>query len=385
MKLHHWVGSALVALAVASCSENNPPPAQSQTDLSGARAARNQNLPAPSHVSAAQPAGQKPGVRNHADDSPTPPLDAQWTIYCDSVTGIGHIENAGILRSRLVALTGLHDWYVIHGDKESSLYYGFYRSIEDPAEHKRAEVDRVKVASLTDRYGNRLIRGGLLQPITAPDPAAPPEWNLVNAPKNAFWTIECATFSGNPKRKEAAVQAVRELRQAGETQAFYYHGPTVSSVCIGAWPREAVAEQGTGIDNKGQMRDDAHSTNADQSIFVFGGFDQAPPNVAGRILEPGTNKPMAVEGKRLEILDPQMKQKTLKYPNHYVNYELHSVQNGNQNFPDPSVLVEIPHDDASANDDSWRLTGGQGVSASTGDRPAPAGAGDSVLRSIGDH
>jgi hypothetical protein len=383
MKLHHWVGSILIALAAASCTENNPPPTQSQTDLSAAKVTANPQ--AQPQVSSAQSPSHKPSAQSNIDDTPIPPVDAQWTIFCDSVSGVGHIENARILRSRLVALTGLHDWYVIHSDKESSLYYGYYRSLDDPSEHKRAEADRVKVASLSDRYGNHLIRGGLLQPITAPDPVAPAAWNLVNAPKNAYWTIEVATFSGNPKRKEAAVQAVRELRDAGETQAFYYHGPTVSSVCVGAWPREAVAEQGTGIDGKGLSRDDAHTGNADQALFVFGGFEQAPPNVAGRILEPGTNKPMAVEGKRLEILDQDMKQKTLKYPEHYVNYQLHATQNGNQSYPDPSVLVAIPHEDASSSDDNWRLTGGgPNVPPSGVDRPAPAGAGDSVLRSIGD-
>lgn len=379
MKLHHWVGSALVALAVASCNENNPPPTQSQPDLTKTKTL----VTSPTAVNTPQPARQKPAAPA-GDDAPIPPPDAQWTIFCDSVTGIGHIENARILRSRLVALTGLHGWYVIHSDKESSLYYGYYR--DDATDKKRAEGDRLKVANLTDRYGNHLVRGGLLQPIVAPDPAAPSEWNLVNAPKNAYWSIEIATFAGNPKRKEAAVQMVRELRAKGETQAYYYHGPTVSSVCIGAWPREAIAEQGTGIDRNGQMRDDAHNTNADQSLLVFGGFDQAPPNVAGRILEPGTNKPMAVEGKRLDILDPNMKQKTVDYPYHYVNYELHGAQNGNVTYPDPSVLVAIPHEDASAEDESWRLTGGRPKdSASTEHRPAPAGAGDDVLRSIGDH
>lgn len=384
MKLHHWIGSILIALAAASCTENNPPPTtQSQSSLSAAKAT--ENRPAQPQANAAQPPSHKAPAQTSVDDTPIPPVDAQWTIFCDTVSGVGHIENARILRSRLVALTGLHDWYIIHSDKESSLFYGYYRSLDDPAEHKRAEADRVKVASLTDKYGNHLIRGGLLQPISAPDPIAPADWNLVNTPKNSYWTIEIATFSGNSKRKEAAVQAVRELREAGEKQAFYFHGPTVSSVCIGAWPRDAVAQQGTGMDKKGDMRDDAHSTNPDQPLFVFAGIDQAPPNVAARVLEPGTNKPMTVEGKRLEILDPDMKQKTLKYPNHYVNYELHAAQNGNQSYPDPSVLVEIPHQDTTSSDDNWRLTGGgPNVPPSDVNHPAPAGAGDSVLRSIGD-
>lgn len=383
MKLHHWIGSVLVALSVVSCNENNPPPTQ-QTPQTISEAHSVQNPNPPAQVSSAQPGKQKAAAHDPNDDVPIPPPDAQWTIFCDSVTGVGHIENAGILKSRLIALTGMHDWYVIHSDKQSDIYYGYYRELSDPAEKKRAEADRLKIANMTDRFGNHLVRGGLLQPINAPDPVAPREWNLLNTPKNAYWSIEIATFSGNPKRKEAAVQMVRDLRSQGETQAYYYHGPTVSSVCIGAWPREAVAEQGTGIDNKGQMRDDAHSTNADQPLFVFGGFDQAPPNVAGRILEPGTNKPMAVEGKRLDILDANMKQKTVEYPYHYQNYALHAAQNGNTSYPDPSVLVAIPHDEAAASDDdNWRLTGGQPNVSGNG--PAPAGAGDNVLRSIGDH
>lgn len=384
MKLHHWVGSALVGLSVVACNENNPSPAQqTPPTISAAKTAQD---PAPTRVSSAQTLSHKPVLHDPNDEVPIAPPDAQWTIFCDSVTGVGHIENAGLLKSRLIALTGMRDWYIIHSDKQSDIYYGYYRSLEDPAEKKRAEADRLKLASLTDKYGNHLVRGGLLQPITAPDPVAPPEWNLLNTPKNAYWSIEIATFSGNPKRKEAAVQMVHDLRAQGETQAFYYHGPTVSSVCIGAWPREAVAEQGTGIDSKGELRDDAHSPNADQPLFVFGGFDQAPPNVAGRILEPGTNKPMAVEGKRLDILDPNMKQKTVEYPYHFQNYALHAAQNGNTSYPDPSVLVAIPHDEAAAsNDDNWRLTGGQPNVSSTPSAPAPSGAGDNVLRSIGDH
>lgn len=382
MKLHHWVGSVLVAVSVVSCNENNPPPTQqTQPTISQDKAV--QNPAAPTGVSSVASANQRP-AHNPSDDVPIPPAGAQWTIFCDSVTGVGHIENADILKSRLIALTGMRDWYVIHSDKQSDIYFGYYRSLEDPAEKKRAETDRLRIASLTDRYGNHLVRGGLLQPINAPDPAAPVAWNLLNTPKNAYWTIEIATFSGNAKRKEAAVQMVRELREHGETQAYYYHGPTVSSVCIGAWPREAVAEQGTGIDNKGQTRDDAHTVNPEQPLFVFGGFAQAPPNVAGRILEPGTGKPMAVEGKRLDILDPNMKQKTVEYPDHYHNYELHAVQNGDTSYPDSSVLVVIPHDEAgSADDDNWRLNGGQPNVPRNG--PAPTGAGDNVLRSIGDH
>jgi hypothetical protein len=61
------------------------------------------------------------------------------------------------------------------------------------------------------------------------------------------------------------------------------------------------------------------------------------------------------------------------------------VTNSGETYPDPSVLVVIPRDEASSNDDSWRLTGGQAGGNPAAAAPhAPAGAGDSVLRSIGD-
>jgi hypothetical protein len=69
-----------------------------------------------------------------------------------------------------------------------------------------------------------------------------------------------------------------------------------------------------------------------------------------------------------------------------VNYELHAAQSGNQSFPDQSVLVVIPHDQAAAGAaDDWQLTGGRAPSdVQQSLHPAPPAAGDSVLRSIGD-
>jgi hypothetical protein len=391
MRLQHWIASALVALGVASCGENAPPPnqPQSQTTLGQQQQVAQGNSPQ-SNARIGQEAPAKPvvsarqsGKQAASYDAPIPPPDAQWTIFCDSIDGVGHVENASIMRSRLIQLTGMRDWYVIHGEKDSKIYYGYYRSLDDPAEKRRAEGDRLKIANLTDRLGNRLVRGGVLEPVMEPDPVAPAAWNLLNAPKNAYWSIEIATFSGNSKRKEAAVQAVRELRERGEAEAYFYHGETASSVCIGAWPREAVAEQGTGIDKQGNTRDDAHTSNPDQPLLVI---NDVIPNIPARVLEPGTGKPMAVQAPKLDIVDPDMKKKAKEYPYHAVNYEYRGVSHGGETFPDSSVLVVIPHDQASAGDDNWRLTGGEpgGNPGAAAPHPTPAGAGDNVLRSIGD-
>jgi hypothetical protein len=280
-------------------------------------------------------------------------------------------------------MTGLNDWYVIHTENESSIYYGYYRSLDIPAEKKRAEADRAKLAALSDAHGNPVFRGSILVPIMTADPEAPREWNLLNTPQDMYWTIEIATFAGVPERKAAAVQAVRELREKG-VQAYYYHGPTASSVCVGAWKRSAVAEQGTGINNAGQTRDDAHTSSPDQPLLVLG--DVVPPNMPSRVFEPGTGKPMAVMAPRLDIVDPDMK-KTVANPmfkDHRVNYELRGVEGGP---PDPSVLVSIPHEQSVARQDDWLQSGGP-ASASNGvssQRPAPSAPGDNVLRSLGDH
>jgi len=376
MRFGQWIGVTLMALGLASCGENAPPQTQAQP----------QALSQAPSSSANGPARQAP-ARAVQNAIPVPPPDAQWTILCDSVEGPGHVEEAGMLKSRLVQLSGMSDWYIIHREKESTIYYGYYRSLDNRGEKQRAETDRTRITALTDRLGNRLLRGGILVPVTMPDPEAPPDWNLLNTSKDAYWTIEVATFSGDPRRKEAAVQAVRELREKGETQAFYYHGPTVSSVCIGAWPREAVAAQGTGIDKHGNDRDDAHTANPDQPLLVFS--DVAPPNLASRVLEPGTGKPMTVEAPKLDIRNAEMKAKVAQYPHHYANYKLFGAEHDGKVYPDSSVLVAIPHDQAMApapGPDDYQLTGGLGTGSAPApiQRPTPSSPGDSVLKSIGD-
>jgi len=374
MKLQPWIAAVVVTMGVASCAPDAPPATQTRSGLS--------STGANGQTASSGQSGKNKVAR---EDVPVPPVDAQWTILCESVDGPAHVQDAAPLKSRLMQASGMPDWYIIHGDKESTLYYGYYRSFDNATEKTRAEQDRQAVATLTDRLGNRLLRGGVFVAVNAPDPVSPPEWNLLNTPKNAYWTMEIATFSGNPKRKEAAVQAVRELREKGEP-AYYYHGPSSSSVCIGAWPRDAVAEQGTGVTSKtGNTRDDAHTVDPTQSLLVFGGIDPAPPNVAGRVLEPDTGKPLTVEGMKLEIQSPDMKKWIAIHPDHYVNYELHGSQNGNQSFADPSVLVIIPRDEPAGGDD-YLLNGGTPRDmVTTPARPhAPTAAGDNVLRSIGD-
>src|SRR5205085_4678908 len=132
--------------------------------------------------------------------------------------------------------SGMKEWYAIHQDAESVIYYGFYRSINDPKdsrETQRAQRDKKKIDSLVDAAGNRLFTQPFFVEVTSPDPAAPPEWNLANASQlGGYWSLQIAAYKASPARKEAAAEAVREARKRG-VPAYYYHGEAPSSGCLG--------------------------------------------------------------------------------------------------------------------------------------------------------
>ena len=381
MRLGTLIACCLIGLGAVSCNENSQP--ASQNSSSAATAVKSGGTP---QAQAQRPAASNPqvsaGQPKQSFQSPVPPANAKWTILCEEFNGPAHVSEATLLKSRLVQTTGSNDWYVIHTETQSSIYYGYYRDLDNPAEKKRSEADRTRIAALTDARGNPLLRGSILVPVALPDPEAPAEWNLLNTPQDAYWTIEIATFSGDTKRKEAAVEMVRELR-ADKYPAYYYHGETASSVCIGAWKRSAVAEQGTGINTKGQTRDDAHTQSPDTPLLVLP--DVVPPNMPAQVTDPNTGKKMAVMAFKLQILDPDMK-KTVDNPKfqfHMMNYEYRGTRD---NQADPAVLVEIPHQQSVARQDDWRLNGGGATPAQPQmEQRKPTAAGDNVLRSIGDH
>ena len=81
-----------------------------------------------------------------------------------------------------------------------------------------------------DANGTRLFPAVILTKLDTPDPSSPPEWDLTRAA--GAYSLQIAVFKDSPERRAAAVEAVRAAR-AGGYDAYYYHGPTASSVCIG--------------------------------------------------------------------------------------------------------------------------------------------------------
>ncbi|HEX8913036.1 MAG TPA: hypothetical protein VF796_11800, partial [Humisphaera sp.] len=247
------------------------------------------------------------------------------------------------MRDSLAALTRRNEWYLIHGHTESNLYFGFY-AFEGPADLKnRPEVERGNadlklVKAVRDQSGGTPFRNSVFVSLEAPDPTAPPEWNLFNVdrglapkdPKRAYWSLQVMAFRGHPLRKEAAIEAVKFLREKFGVDAYYYHGESVSSVCVGAWPASAV---------KAQKKADGAKVSADAAVVVTD--MQVPQN----------NRPRSFDGKQgvllsgeLEVVDPSLKAMMQKFPQHETNYEskVAKAADGREVPVEPSFLVEIP-------------------------------------------
>ncbi len=292
-------------------------------------------------IALAKPKPQEPApapAKADPNASPIPPRDAQWTIYCQAIPGVAHVEQANAFKGELIKLTKMNDWYVIHSEDESTLYYGFYRSINDPKDKKeseRAQRDREKINALLDPQGNKIFQHCFFVEVTAPDPTAPPEWDLRNAP--GYWSVEIGVYKDSPARKQAAVDAVREARKAG-IEAYYYHGPTASSVCIGSWPREAVREQ----DEQTAI---AHDPT--QDVLVLPTPIAGMNNVEIRNREGQRVRALAP---RTEIVDPSLLATMQKYPTHALNgaevvQKAKDPASGEmKETKDSSLLVPIPHE-----------------------------------------
>jgi hypothetical protein len=267
------------------------------------------------------------------------PKDAQWTLYCQAIGGPTHVEEAKAVKDKLAQIAPIKDWYVIHQESESVLYYGFYRTIDekdakDRKEGERAQRDRRTIAGMQDQAGNRIFEHVYFVPVAAPDPAAPPEWNLSNA--SGYYTLEIAAYKDNPRRKDAAVQAVRDARAQG-IDAYFHHGETTSSVCIGAWPKAAIAGEEEDV-AKGIVPD---SKDPNETMLVLPQATSDLDQLKVHDAHDGRRIRTYAPGQR--PVDPSLIAMMEKYPTHAVNGVTYvtKTQDGKQ-LEDPSFIVRIP-------------------------------------------
>lgn len=259
------------------------------------------------------------------------PANAQWTIVCRTFTGEEHHVLASQIKQQMLD-SGLDGAYILEAADQSTLYYGYYANRADP--RVRADIERL--VKWTDMGGEHPFPHPLLVELDPKDPAAPPQWDLRNA--KGYWSLEIAAYRDSPQRKQAAVDSVRAAREQG-IQAYYYQGETISSVCIGAWPRDALKEQAT--DHAGTS-----AANADEPIMVT----NVPLNdiVHGPLIDRVTGQQVKVFAPKVQIQDPTLIAAMKKYPYHYVNGTLHAAvtrdpRTGQEiETPDPSFIVVIP-------------------------------------------
>jgi hypothetical protein len=179
-----------------------------------------------------------------------------------------------------------------------------------------------------DGGGERPFRACQFVRLSAPDPDAPPEWNIVNSPSDKVWTLIVGGYKDSPDRKRYAIDAVRAARAAGE-EAYYLHGDNISNVCIGAWPQEALNE----------VRDDpdpaARKKGGD--IFVLPPGVKAPTKMLDK-----HGKPVSPVGQRFVPVDPTLMKKMAQYPEMAMNGETIVVKSGKTAAVQRSVVFPIP-------------------------------------------
>ncbi len=285
-------------------------------------------------------------------EMPTIPAGAEYTIYCQTITAPNHVAIAQKMQHDLadhpeMKSRKMKDWWVVHSDEGSTLYYGFY------SDRSKAREDQKAIQSLVVRQSQeRLFPYSPIVGLPKADPAAPAEWNLENAPPKGYWSIQIAVFTQSD-RKQKAVEAVRAGRTEG-IDTYYYHGPNFSSVCVGAWPETAVVRL-----DPVDVRPDAHEP--DREIFMM------PPGMDIRDIarEQGitlgddlkfrlpNGKEVEVRQQRLEIVDGDLKAKLRNppegggFPEHMIDgavMERKFTTPGGQliHWRDRSFLVQIP-------------------------------------------
>ena len=320
MRVSRLLIALVLAAGAASCSQNKQP--EEDAVAMADPAPKASRKPA----AAAQPKG--------AGAATAIPKGAQWTIHCREVAGPEHVARSRQWKDTLVKTSGMRDWHLLHKEDVSILYYGYYKSYNDP----RAKADREKIDRMADAQGRRPFRLATIMPLEAADPGGPPEWNLANA--KGYWSLQIAAYKDSPERKQYALDAVKAAREQG-VEAYYYHGETMSLVCVGAWPREAVqtADENIRPGDGGELK------------LVLPPLPPDAPN-APEIREKSGRR-LHVEAGRNIITDPTLRAAMEQYPSMATNGATmvtarRDPRTGQvQRVADMSFPVKIPRSDSS--------------------------------------
>lgn len=180
--------------------------------------------------------------------------DEYSAIRCASLRGPQRFDQAKKCQESLRKVRGLKDSLIAVFDEDgvSTVYYGKYKLIYDPKTGKESyDPDPTKDLELIRSLSVRM-RGAdgresdvwpfrLLTMATLPGPPCRyPEWELSRNP--GTYSLQVGVFYNTGQflqRKKAAEEYCKLLRDQKE-EAWFHHGTTNSSVCIGSFPKDAI-------------------------------------------------------------------------------------------------------------------------------------------------
>ena len=146
-----------------------------------------------------------------------------------------HAEDANYYKTQTERLAKWEGLFIVTKGDHSELYWGRFPTMEAAAETlKTAKAYRSPA-------GIAVYPQALVVPLGGED-VGPAEWNLSSAPGDytvvvaVFYDLREAKYFG---RKQNAVEYCRQLRDQGH-DAYYHHGPSQSTVSVGAFPASAV-------------------------------------------------------------------------------------------------------------------------------------------------
>ncbi|MCG3128113.1 MAG: hypothetical protein CHACPFDD_02989 [Phycisphaerae bacterium] len=203
-----------------------------------------------------------------AFSAPDDPTEDTWAILAVAVSGPDHPRVAesyaeALKRTRGLRAAGVR---VVKDGQQSRVYYGRYKRTYDVASDRTSyrpdyRGDLELIRSLRGAGGDAPFRLAMIDLLPAA-PGAHPEWALTG--KNGYWTLHVAVFYDTQSmtgRRKAAEDYCALLRSQGK-EAYYHHGPAKSSVCIGLFPREAVADAQTRDPRTGRDRVESEIVDA---------------------------------------------------------------------------------------------------------------------------
>ena len=186
----------------------------------------------------------------------SPPQDNEdtWVIRCLTIQGSNRFQLAENYAKALKQVKTLNPNLVrvIHESEETSVFYGRYQRRYDA----NTGQERYTPDPLRDLEFIRTLSMDIQDPATGRRTVWPfqlatmstlpggrgshPEWLLDKA--KGYYSLQIAVFYNTGEmrqRKYAAEEYCRLLREQG-AEAYYYHGPVNSIVCVGSFPKEAI-------------------------------------------------------------------------------------------------------------------------------------------------